>query len=1253
MRGQDETVTADSGPLDPIFQYDDIRLVGTNGLPLAIPFDLDSRPAKDTSDFLDPGIGAPNDVVILTDADKAGLGALEYDKVELYPEGGYRNNLYAWDFTIGAGAGAFDTKASRPVISDLIAGFSGTDEKVMTLTLGPDFLNDPTSSVGSYKENTFCEPTSLAPSVIFNPHHYIAHYVKSDDIYKKITAQLVDASGVAVTVDHDGDGGAVTAEVSTWDILVPINEDYYKDSVYGGSSVPDHAVSDYTGAWDSGRFYNVGGAIRPPEDSTHAPRGWYVSNTADSSVVVTNDTNNGDIIAPSGDLSGTGGYVRQDDFYGVNPLLRIDETSENNGVYSLTDSDTFYIVYDTAGTLSVTAQHKRYNTNQEISGWSGTVGAEYRQNPYDASVWTSYRSFPDTSADYVRQSRGNAEYLSGAVVVGVEVYYLDDPSQSDEEDNRIYIPYDIVGYDVVGNGAEEADDTHVTTAGAGTDQDNNNFTKPQFLGEPWESQDKFFGVKIEQSQWASFAGKQIYVDFYYESDTENDGIPVSERVVVQTRWRGFYGDELQVANLQEAVTFHARHGNSTYSVGPVTIYIPNTATSFADLSTTGASGDSNDSLNANGHDWNYSRYSSPAGGAVHDPVIPLELTAGQPAYAIFDYLRDDTGQYITEHYMILNESDTVEGEHDIPSLQSQEFSRPAPLFPDYIYLGYTLDSGIGLTPTTGNFVDALDVPASGVLSGAPHIAAQRTDAIQDVYLVYAPTAQPVDVIWRGEPNAGGGVQEIFKQTLHGYVGQTLSNAIGDESAGVYASYYLNSSMNLYGWELNSSSDESYLGEEFENFIHISGQGPYYFDCVQPSDSVIFDIELADVNWAIANGGAPYPAQRITGKKLTDGTFSWNALKDILAVPGHAIASVQVVNTWDSSVYTNSKYPTVTLDPSEGDQTIIVTYVSAEFLPGANLGDGIVGENHVRYSGKDVLFSASKNYYDSTLYPTAANLDGVSVDGSAAGNFLTVGTQYTVEHGSTEVTLLDDYLDTLALGAHTLTLHYSDGVKITGLFYVLENPPPLYSLTVNAGTGGTITGTPSGSYAANTAISLTAAPNAGYTFTGWTVNGATVDTTANPLAFAMPAGTVTVTANFNADDDSGYTLTVNAGTGGSITGTSSGSYVPGIGITLLATPNAGYTFTGWTISGVAADASANPLSFSMPENNVSVTANFKADGAPKDDGTLPPGTGDNANPPGTGDSANPMLWFTLLFLALAGISLTAVFFQKRKEPSLRT
>jgi len=80
-------------------------------------------------------------------------------------------------------------------------------------------------------------------------------------------------------------------------------------------------------------------------------------------------------------------------------------------------------------------------------------------------------------------------------------------------------------------------------------------------------------------------------------------------------------------------------------------------------------------------------------------------------------------------------------------------------------------------------------------------------------------------------------------------------------------------------------------------------------------------------------------------------------------------------------------------------------------------------------------------------------------------------------------------------------------------------PILYTLTVSAGADGVLSGssTVSGDYPAGYSVSVEARGNGGYHFVNWTAAGVTLtDDEANPAEFYMPAGNVTLTANFAPD-----------------------------------------------------------------------------------------------------------------------------------------
>jgi len=107
---------------------------------------------------------------------------------------------------------------------------------------------------------------------------------------------------------------------------------------------------------------------------------------------------------------------------------------------------------------------------------------------------------------------------------------------------------------------------------------------------------------------------------------------------------------------------------------------------------------------------------------------------------------------------------------------------------------------------------------------------------------------------------------------------------------------------------------------------------------------------------------------------------------------------------------------------------------------------------------------------------------------------------------------------------------------------------------------------------------------GYSFAGWSATGITLaNPTSKTINITMPANDVTITASTSTV--SGYTLTV------VINGVTEVSQkVPGESVTLTAVPASGYTFSGWTASGITL-ANTATVTFTMPENNVTVEANF--------------------------------------------------------------
>ncbi|GEM_PF-1499529 len=162
-----------------------------------------------------------------------------------------------------------------------------------------------------------------------------------------------------------------------------------------------------------------------------------------------------------------------------------------------------------------------------------------------------------------------------------------------------------------------------------------------------------------------------------------------------------------------------------------------------------------------------------------------------------------------------------------------------------------------------------------------------------------------------------------------------------------------------------------------------------------------------------------------------------------------------------------------------------------------------------------------------------------------------------------------YVETLPDGSQTVRLTVA----------VTSNA---HALTLDA-SNGTVSKSPDkDSYSDGEVVTLQATPSAGHTFTGWSGNLAGSE---NPATITMD-GDKSVTANFAANV---YALTTTA-TGGSVSRSpDQASYEYGTEVTLVATANAGYTFTGW--SG-ALSGTTNPADVVI-DGDKSVTANFAA------------------------------------------------------------
>ncbi len=157
------------------------------------------------------------------------------------------------------------------------------------------------------------------------------------------------------------------------------------------------------------------------------------------------------------------------------------------------------------------------------------------------------------------------------------------------------------------------------------------------------------------------------------------------------------------------------------------------------------------------------------------------------------------------------------------------------------------------------------------------------------------------------------------------------------------------------------------------------------------------------------------------------------------------------------------------------------------------------------------------------------------------------------------------------------------VDLTATYEAL--PVNTYSITVRSDGNGMANANVT-SAVQGIEITLTAVPNSGYRFKEWQVNSSV---TISNNKFTMPAENVTAKAIFEVISAPTFTVTVNGSYAGT---TGAGSYTEGAAVTIAAGSRSNYRFTGWSAIDITlANPGSASTTFTMPANNVTVTANW--------------------------------------------------------------
>lgn len=278
-------------------------------------------------------------------------------------------------------------------------------------------------------------------------------------------------------------------------------------------------------------------------------------------------------------------------------------------------------------------------------------------------------------------------------------------------------------------------------------------------------------------------------------------------------------------------------------------------------------------------------------------------------------------------------------------------------------------------------------------------------------------------------------------------------------------------------------------------------------------------------------------------------------------------------------------------PDTADNGSFSTPAGSAFIVAAGgNGEAAISDSAGKTSWSGVIFEgdAGKVYGSPALGTDAAIPTGKTLT-IESGKTLTIGNNVTLTNEGAIInngTLTNKGAITNTNNG-TLTNNGAIAVKTGGAITggtIAGGGTLTYEVVVNNGTG-------SGDYAENAPVTITAAVPDGGRFINWTVDtggAALADANSSTTSFTMPAQPVSVTANFEIPT---YAVTVQTDGNGTASA-SPAAAAAGTTVTLSAAPNAGYHFKQWQV--VPGTVSVTGSSFTMPGENVTVTAIFEAD-----------------------------------------------------------
>ncbi len=452
--------------------------------------------------------------------------------------------------------------------------------------------------------------------------------------------------------------------------------------------------------------------------------------------------------------------------------------------------------------------------------------------------------------------------------------------------------------------------------------------------------------------------------------------------------------------------------------------------------------------------------------------------------------------------------------------------------------------------------------------------------------------------WDDRPSPGGAYKKCLEKVLWFFTDNDIKSAVMTYG-GLYVTMYYDSAH-------YNSSDYT-----------------YYYDGSEVANHAVTLVGWDDnkvVAGAPANGA--WLVKNSLGTGWGDSGYFWVSYSDTKAVLYAAAFCKAVSASAYSTIY---QYDPLGWTASAGYGTA-KAYAANIFVPASNGKLKAIGVYAVdkamtgRITIYDTFNSSTGKFSDikgsiSGTFPNSGyyTINLASPLDLTAGNNFAIVVEFTTSSGYTyPIPIEKDFAGYSSGAAASSGQSYvsSDGstfqdiTSISGFaktnvcIRALMESPTAKTLTTSSSVGGsTIPQTGSYLYGNGDVVGIYAIPGAHYHFVNWTGSAVTAGKVANP---SSPSTTVlmdnsyTVQANFALDQNS---LTISAGTGGTITTPGPGTFVYSYGtnVSIAASADEHYYFHNWTGTAVTAGKVADPNSSSttvLVDANYTVEANFR-------------------------------------------------------------